>query len=105
MAGFAREFVQITKESAFGVKKTSPVRGTDQIVIRLEEGNSFTPRATPVTASVMYGGGYNVESDTISDKTEVKGSLKTTLCYAQAEMLLGMALTKINPGQTEPWTT
>jgi hypothetical protein len=105
MAGFAREFIQITKESAFGVKKTTPVRGTDQIAIRLEDGNSYTPRANPVTVPVMYGGGYNVEVDTVSDKTEVKGTLKTGLCYSQANFLLGAALSKINSGQTAPWTT
>lgn len=105
MAGFCREFLQITKESALGVKKTTPVRGTDQIAIRLEDGNSYTPRATPVTVPVMYGGGYNVEADTISDKMEVKGTLKTTLCYSQASLLLGAALSKINSGQTAPWTT
>jgi hypothetical protein len=105
MPAFAREFLQITRESAYGVKKTTPTRGTDQIAIRLEDGNSFTPRANPVTVPVMYGGGYNVESDTISDKTEVKGSLKTTLCYSQANFLLGMALTKINVGQTLPFVT
>src|SRR4051812_44429476 len=105
MAGFAREFLQITKESSYGVKKTTPVRGTDQIAIRLEDGNSFTPRANPVTVPVMYGGGYNVEVDTISDKTEVKGSLKTTLCYSQASLLLGWALSKVGVGQTTPWTT
>jgi hypothetical protein len=105
MAGFAREFLQITKESSFGVKKTSPVRGTDQIAIRLEDGNSYTPRANPVTVPVMYGGGYNVEVDTVSDKTEVKGTLKTGLCYSQANFLLSAALTKINAGQTLPWIT
>jgi hypothetical protein len=105
MAGFCREFLQITKESALGVKKLTPVRGTDQIAIRLEDGNSYTPRANPVTVPVVYGGGYNVEADTISDKTEVKGTLKTTLCYSQIPMLLGAGLSKINSGQTSPWTT
>jgi hypothetical protein len=105
MAGFCREFLQVTKESSYGVKKTTPVRGTDQIAIRLEDGNSYTPRANPITVGTVYGGGLNVESDTISDKTEVKGNLKTTLCYSQVPILLGAGLTKINSGQTSPWTT
>lgn len=101
--GFAREFVQLTKESAYGVPMTTPVRGTDQIAIRLEDGNSFTPRADPVTVPVMYGGGNNVEADTISDKTAIRGNLTTTLCYSQAPILLGLALQKIDSAHTLPW--
>lgn len=103
--GFAREFLQITKESAYKVKKTTPVRGTDQIAIRLDGANQFTPRAVPVAVPVMYGGGLNVEAATISDKTEIKGSLTSELCYSQAAFLLGLALTKMNAGQTVPWTS
>jgi hypothetical protein len=103
--GFAREFLQITQESSYLTPIAVPVRGTSQIAIRLEDGNSFSMRPTPITQSVMYGGGYNVEADTISDKTQLKGTLKTTLCYSQANLLLGAALTKINSAQTSPWTT
>lgn len=104
--GFAREFLQITKESAFGTIMTLPTRGTDQIAIRLEDGNSWTPRGTPVTVPYMYGGGLNEESGTISDKSEVKGTLKVKqMCYSHCPILLGAALTRVNSLQTSPWTT
>jgi hypothetical protein len=105
MAACVREFLQITKESAYRVPMTTPTRGTDQIAIRLDGDNSFTMRASPVKVPVRYGGGYNVECDHISDKMEIKGALRTRLCYSQAEILLSMLLTRINSGQTEPWVT
>lgn len=103
--GFAREFLQVTQESALGVPVVSPVRGTSQLPIRLSGANQFTARAEPVTVGISYGGGYDVEGNTISDKELTRGKLSTELCYSQASMLLSWAMQKINVGQTLPWVT
>lgn len=107
MSAMIREFLQITKESAYGTIMTSPTRGTDQIVIRLPGANQFTPRPTPVTIDLPYGGGFNVTSDSVSDKTEIKGSLTTPMTYSQAALLLGWGLERISGtgGSMVPWTT
>jgi hypothetical protein len=99
-----REFLQITQESSFGTAATA-VRGTNQIVIRLPGSNQQTMRANPVVQNVPYGGGFSVIKDTVSDKTELKGTITTPLFYTQAAFLLGWACQRINSGQTSPWTT
>lgn len=101
----APEFLWLVKESALGTPKTSPVAGTDSIYIRLADGNSFTMDADPIINEVIYGGGYAVVAESVSDHTEVKGGLTTKLYPSQALFLLGWALTRINSGQTAPWTT
>lgn len=101
----APEFLWLVVESALGTPKTTPVAGTDSIYIRLADGNSFTMEADPITADVPYGGGLAITAETVSDHTEVKGSLATKLYPAQASLLLGWAMTRINSGQTAPWTT
>lgn len=100
-----REYLMVVVESAFGTPKASPVKGTDSIFVRLDEGNAFSMEPNPLTVEINHGGGYAVKQDTVSSKTELKGSLKLKLCYSQAKILLGLALTKINAGQTSPWTT
>ena len=98
-----REYCQVTVESAYGTPKTTPTRGTDQIVIRLDEGNAFTMEPTPITVGINYGGGFAVKCDTVSGKMEVKGQLKTKLTYAQAQILLGLGMDRVATGV--PWTT
>jgi hypothetical protein len=100
-----REYLQLTIESAYGTKKTSPTRGTDVLPIRLAEGNSFTMEPTPVAVDVQYGGGLAVNAYTVSDKIECKGKLSLILCASQAAFFLKWAALRINTGQTSPWTT
>ena len=100
-----REFLQVTKESAFRTPKASPVRGTDQIPVRLSGANFFTMRGTPIVEDVPGGGGRNVVAASVNDKHELKGRLQTELGWSNAELLLGWALSPINSGQTAPWTT
>lgn len=101
----AREFLRITKESSYGTKKASPTAGVDVIVIRLAEGNSFTMRPKPRMTRVMYGGGLAIPALTVAGETGVAGTLQTKLCYSQALFLLNWGFTRINAGQTSPWTT
>jgi hypothetical protein len=100
-----REFLQVTRETAYKTPHATPARGSEQIVIRLDDGNSFTMRPNPVAVDIMYGGGYAVIATSVSDKTELKGALKCKLCYSQAPTLLGFGLSKISPDQTLPWAT
>lgn len=101
----AREYLQIVTESAYGVPKASPVLGTDYLVIRLDEGNAFTMRPKPKQVVVNYGGGFATGAIMVAAETEVKGSLKTKMCYSQASLLMGWMAARINAGQTSPWTT
>lgn len=104
-ASGVREFLQITQEAAYKSFNGSVTRGTNQIVIALQDGNSYTMRPKPITVDIPYGGGLAVRKSSISDKTECKGKLKTRLCYSQANMLIGWGLTRVNSAQTAPWTT
>ncbi len=99
-----REYVQLTQESAYGVPVAAPVRGTSQISIRLPGPNQQTMRPNPIVQPVPYGGGFSVIRDSVSDKTELKGTLTTPLFYSQAKFLLGWGLQRIATGTT-PWTT
>jgi hypothetical protein len=98
-----REFLQLTVESAYLTPKTSPVRGTDLLVIPLVDGNAYTVRPNPVVIDLPYGGGYAVRRSSVSDKMELRGKLRTRLCYSQAAVLLGLGLQRVNSGQTAPW--
>lgn len=101
----ARAFLQITKESAYKVPMASPVRGTDQIVIRLSGANSYTPRPKHRKYKIMRGGGVAVVALSGADSTELTGKLTTELYAGQAAFLLGLCAQKINTAQTSPWVT
>jgi hypothetical protein len=101
----AREFLWIVKESALGTVMTSPVAGTDSIYVRLIDGNSFGMVTELVQEEIPYGGGFAVTAEIISDHYGLKGQLKTKLYPAQAQLLLDWACTRVNAGQTVPWTT
>src|SRR6185503_5771302 len=104
-ASGVREFLQITEENAYKTFNGAVSRGTNQIAIALQEGNAFTMRPRPVKINIPYGGGLAVRKASVSDKTELKGKLRTLLTYSQASLLLGAGLTRINGAQTAPWTT
>jgi hypothetical protein len=101
----AREFLFIVVESAYKVAKTTPVAGTDSIYIRLDGGNGFAMRPKPIQTAVPYGGGVAINAFTVSDQIECTGQLQTKLYASQAKLLLDWATTRINSGQTAPWTT
>lgn len=102
----AREFLMVAIESSFGTTKTSPVLGTDSFYMRLDTANSFTAEAVPVQSSIPYGGGYNVEADTVSDTVQCKGNFNFLLYPGVwSQILLGWAITPVNAGRTTPWTT
>lgn len=100
------EFLWVIKESAYLTQKGTPTAGTDSIYIRLDGANRFTLRPMPTQRAVAFGGGFAVQGYTVSDKMAVGvGQLAVTLCYSQAKLLLDWACTRINAGQTTPWTT
>ena len=101
----AREFLWIVKESALNTPMASPTAGVDSMYIRLIDGNSFSMVANPVIEQIPYGGGVAITADMVADHYECKGQLKTKLYPSQAVLLLNWALTRINTGQTSPWTT
>jgi hypothetical protein len=107
-----REFLYVVQESALNTPVAVPVvqlnsstMGANSLYIRLIDGNSFTAYAKPVIEEIAYGGGFATTSEAVSDHYEAVGTLKTKLYPWQASMLLGLALTRINSGQTAPWTT
>jgi hypothetical protein len=101
----AREYLLVVRESALNTPVASPVLGTDMLYIRLADGNSFKMRAKPVIQKVMYGGGFAVQAEAISDHYAVEGTLDTLLYPTQAQLLLDWSTTRINAGQTLPWVT
>lgn len=99
------EFLWIVKESAYGTQKGTPTAGVDSIYIRLTAANRFTMRPTPTFRKIPFGGGFTVAGYRKADQWTVTGSLELELCYSQAQLLLDWAATRINAGQTTPWTT
>jgi hypothetical protein len=105
MSANAREYLLVVRESALNTPIGSPTLGTDMLYIRLADGNAFKMRAKPVIQPVMYGGGFAVQAEAISDHYGVEGTLDTLLYPTQAQLLLDWASTRINSGQTSPWVT
>lgn len=101
----SREFLYIVQESAYKTPLASPVVGTSSIYIRLDGSNAMKGRPKPITAKVPYGGGLAVNAFTISDKLQTKFTISTLLYASQANFLLQWAGSRINAGQTTPWTT
>ena len=99
-----REYLYIVVESAYGTPKASPTAGVDDIWIRLDEGNNFTMEPVPVTVDIPHGAGLALKCDTVSAKTELKGTLKVKLCYSQAAILLGMGLVPMDSTPL-PWAS
>lgn len=101
----AREYLWIVQESALGTQVVSPVVGTSQFLIPLVESNSFGMVEDVELLPVAYGGGVDVVADVIPGKRTNAGTL-TTLGYpALVAFLHNAAVTRINSGQTSPWTT
>lgn len=101
----AREFLLLVKESALGTVMTSPVAGTDSILIRLTDGNSFDLNQDNEYEHIMYGGGLAITAESVTDHYSCKGNLKTKLYPSQAAFLTNWGLQRINSGQTTPWVT
>jgi hypothetical protein len=101
----AFEFLWLVKESAYGTPTASPVAGTDSIYIRLPDSNAFGVQADPQFAEIPYGGGEDMLVEAPADVTQVRGTLATNLYPTQAAFLLNWAGTRVNAGQTAPWTT
>lgn len=99
------EFLLLVVESAYNTAKTSPVLGTDSLYIRLAGANRFTMRPKPTMRKIKFGGGFDAAGYAVSDQVVTTGELSVELCYSQAALLLGWANTRINSGQTVPWTT
>lgn len=102
----AREVLMVCIESSFGTPKATPSLGTDKFYMRLDTANSFTMETVPVQSSIPYGGGYNVEADTVSDTVQCTGNFSFLLYPGVfSSTLLNWAITPINSGRTVPWTT
>jgi hypothetical protein len=109
MASQSREFLLWNTESALNTPTASPVvyptSDYNAMYIPLIDGNAFTPYAKPVIEEIPYGGGVAITAEAVSDHYEAVGQLKVKLWPGMAQLLLGWALSRINTGQTSPWTT
>lgn len=85
-----RQYLKIWKETSYGVfaNPGSPVKNTDYVVVRLDQGNSFTPRPTPKPYVIRAADGFNRRVQTGSAQTDVKGNLNTILYPEQAQFFL-----------------
>lgn len=97
----AGRFLYITQEAAFGTYNGSG----EAINPWLSGSNAFAYPVKPNFWEVMDGSGLNIPALSGTSTTGVSGSLTTELTYSQAEFLLGWGATRINSGQTAPWTT
>jgi hypothetical protein len=101
----SREWLYLVAESAFGQPMTGPTLNTNSAYIRLVDGNAFGMVAAPVHEQIMWGGGYAIPAEEISDHYACRGPLRTKLFPTQASFLLNWALTRVNTAQTSPWVT
>jgi Phage tail tube protein len=97
----AGRYLRLTEEAAYGTFPGSPV----SIYPRLSGPNAFVHMTNPDFFEVMDGSGLNVPVLAGTATTAVSGQLTTELTYTQAAILLGAGCTRINAGQTAPWTT
>ncbi len=97
-----KRFLRITKEQVFNVKDTSAPAYTN---IRLDTADSFKIMTTPEFWTIMSGSGFAVPALVGTETTGLAATLSTPLCYSQASLLLGWAMTRINAGQTLPYVT
>lgn len=101
----AREFLYLVQESAYGTPVASPVVGTSSFYTRLDQGNAYTARMTPLMYTIPYGGGQAIDVLTGSDVVAVEGTIQTYLYASQAAFFLNWAAQRINGAQTAPWVT
>jgi len=99
-----RQFLRFTEEATYGVYNPSPVLGTNQFIMRLDDSNAFTMRKATVPVRIMWGGGFAVPGYTFSEKLALQGAFRTKLYYSQAKFLLPWGLTA-NDGSGHPWAT
>lgn len=102
----APEYLWLVEEADFATPLTTGLTvNTNQFLIPLVDSNSFSMVEDPVFTSIPYGGGLDVEADTVTDSRQCKGSLSTLGYPGLTAFLLSAAVTRINNAQTAPWTT
>lgn len=94
-----KRYLKITQESALNTPAAT------SIYLRLPDPNAFRIMSMPEYWRIMSGSGFAVPALTGTQTLALAGTLTTPLCQEQAQFLLGWALTRINSGQTSPWTT
>lgn len=106
----ARESLVLMHESAYGTPVlTSGVvdytATTSTFVIPLVESNSFQADFVPSIVFIPFGGGLDVHYDAVADQYGVTAQFQTLAYPSLLAFLLDAACTRINTGQTSPWTT
>ena len=84
----AREFLQCTNETTWGVYNTS---GTHTI-LQLTDSNQFTVRPGPMRWEIRSAGGYNRRVQTGSSKFAISGVLNNNIVYGSQAMFWATAL-------------
>lgn len=102
---YAAEFVWLIQESSYGTQVASPVVGTSQFLVPLNDSNSFTMAETPNFMEVAYGGGIDTPADLVEGPRGVAGELSCLGYPALTAFLMGAAVTRVNAAQTAPWVT
>lgn len=101
-----RQFAMIVLETVtYGTPKVSPVAGTDLFYVPISESNAFSGTMEPRLVETPWGGGWDVLGDVQAADFETKGSLSIFGYPALAAILAKAAITRVNSGQTAPWTT
>lgn len=96
-----KRFLRITEEATFGTYAS----GGTAIYIRLDQPKAFQVMTKPEFWTIMSGSGFAVPALFGSQTSPLGATLSCPLDYAQAAQLLNWGATRINTGQTSPWTT
>ena len=94
-----KRYLKLTQESALNTPAAT------SIYLRLPDPGAFRVMSTPEYWRIMSGTGFAVPALTGTQTMAVAATLTTPLFQEQAQFILGWALTRINTGQTSPWTT
>jgi hypothetical protein len=94
--------LRITQEAAFGVYDSTP--GV-QVYPRLSSAGAFGRMEKPEYWTIMDGSGLGVQAMSGTQTMTVAGNLVTEIGPTLAAFLMPWAFTRINAGQTIPWTT
>jgi hypothetical protein len=100
-----REALYGVVEPSFGTAKTTPTLGTDSFFFNLPVGDAFVGIMSPVVQEIQAGGGIAVPFDSFADHYQTSIAWKGNVYPSFQKFLLPLFLTRVNAGQTLPWTT
>ncbi len=92
----AREYLRLTPEAVPGTFDGSTVGVAGQVIIDVDNAQSYTVRKTPITQTIRTAGAFNRRLTTFSKKFSVNGNLTWMVRGSQAALLAAWCVPTAN---------